>query len=70
MYLNEYKQNNNDSIKNNGDNSKNNKNFDGNTIIIIIIIIIIVINCLFQPGGFSAGSAADTIDYLSNCKRA
>ena len=70
MYLNEYKQNNNDSIKNNGDNSKNNKNYDGNTIIIIIIIIIIVINCLFQPGGFSAGSAADTIDYLSNCKRA
>ena len=68
MYLNEYKQNNNDSIKNNGDNSKNNKNYDGNTIIIIIIII--VINCLFQPGGFSAGSAADTIDYLSNCKRA
>ena len=26
------------------------------TIIIIIIIAIIIINCLFQPGDFSAGS--------------
>ena len=53
MYLNQYKQNKNDSINNNnGDNSKNNKNDDGNTIIIIVIII----NSLFQPGDFSAGS--------------
>ena len=52
MYLNQYKQNENDSINNNGDNSKNNKNDDGNAIIIIIAIT----NSLFQPGNFSAGS--------------
>ena len=63
MYLNQYKQNKNDSINNNnGDNSKNNKNDDGNTIIItVIIIIVIIINSLFQPGDFSAGS---TTGYL------
>ena len=53
MYLNQYKQDKNDSINdNNGDNSKTNKNNDDNTIIIIVIII----NSLFQPGDFSAGS--------------
>ena len=53
MYLNQYKQNKDDSIdNNNGDNSKNNKNSDGNTIIVIIIVII---NSLFQPGVFSTG---------------
>ena len=44
MYLNQYKQNKNDSINNNNDdNSKNDKDYDGNTIIIIIIIVIIII---------------------------
>ena len=57
MYLNQYKQNENDSINNNnGDNSKNNKNDDGNAIITIVIIIIAIRNSLFQPGNFSAGS--------------
>ena len=56
MYLNQYKQNKNDSINNNnGDNSKNNKNDDGN----IIIIIMIIIKSLFQPGDFSGGSTTD-----------
>ena len=53
MYLNQYKQDKNDSINdNNGDNSKTNKNNDDNTIIIIVMII----NSLFQPDDFSAGS--------------
>ena len=66
MYLNQYKQNKNDSInKNNGDSSKNNKSKDGNTIIIIIIIIIVImINSLFQPGDFSAGSIAACYNIL------
>ena len=65
MYLNQYKQNKNDSInKNNGDSSKNNKSKDGNTIIIIIIIIVIMINSLFQPADFSAGSIAACYNIL------
>ena len=57
MYLNQYKQNKNDSVNNNnGGNSKNNKNDDGNTVIITIVIII---NSLFQPGEFSVGSTAE-----------
>ena len=64
MYLNQYKQNKNDSInKNNGDSSKNNKSKDGNTIIIIIIIVI-MINSLFQPADFSAGSIAACYNIL------
>ena len=67
MYLNQYKQNINDSINNNnnGDNSKNNKSDDGNTTIIIIIIItiiiVIIIIIVFQSGDFSAGSTTDSI---------
>ena len=65
MYLNQYKQNINDSINNNsnGDNSKNNKSDDGNTTIIIIItiIIVIIIIIIFQSGDFSAGSTTDSI---------
>ena len=57
MYLNQYKQNKNNSINNNNDdNSTNNKNNDGNTIIIAIVIIL---NSLFQPGDFSAGSTTE-----------
>ena len=65
MYLNQYKQNINDSINNNnsGDNSQNNKSDDGNTTIIIIItiIIVIIIIIIFQSGDFSAGSTTDSI---------
>ena len=69
MYLNQYKQNKNDSINNNNDdNSKNDKDYDGNTIkiIIIIIIVIIIINSLFQPGDFFAGSATDILNKLTS----
>ena len=58
MYLNQYKQNKNDSINNNGDNSKTNKNDDGNTTIIIIMMVM-MINNLFQPRDFSAGSTTE-----------
>ena len=57
MYLNQYKQNKNDSINDNkGGNSRNNKNDDDNTIIIsIVITIVMIITSLFQPSDFSAG---------------
>ena len=52
MYLNQYKQNKNDSVNNNnGDNSKNNK------------IIVIIIKSLFQLGDFSTGSTTNTHPY-------
>ena len=74
MYLNQYKQNKNDSINiNDDDNCKNKKYDDGNTVVIKIIMIIIltiirtrimimiIINRLFQSGDFSAGSTVDLV---------
>ena len=70
MYLNQYKQNKNDSINNNGDNSKNNKNDNGNTVLLLLLlllIIVIITNSLFQSGDFSAGSTTEHVYFGTAC---